>query len=277
MAQEPVKPSQGIVREASPLTAELVAGARARFENSPEARAMVTFSGHVLARMFHTIASESIVNTGTARDVTMNYLVEAHLPTDGTRRTFVDLACGYSSRGAVLARQRPDLDVIEIDLPPVVKEKRIRYARAAIKLPENHRFITADLKTSALHEMLGDVRADVVMARGLLIYFDMPTITSAIQHILTGIKPGGRLIADLVYNAGDRLSGFGQVVNFIRRDTHSDASRGQFESPEAAAALFAANGYADVRAETIESTAKRAGYEKPLNNLMILVDAGRPV
>jgi O-methyltransferase involved in polyketide biosynthesis len=265
--------TSGIVREASPLTAELVAAARARRENTPEAQALATFTGHVLANIFLSIAPTPVVNTAQCRELGMNFLVDKYLPNDGKRRVFVDLACGFSSRGAIMARERPDVTVIEIDLPQVIEQKRNRYTARHITLPANHQFISADMQVRTLAEVLKELRADVVMARGLLIYFDHPMIIHAAQNIVTGLKPGGHFIADLVLNTGNNLNPFAPIIKFIRQQTRSDVTRGGVASPPDAEALFHTAGFDLTKAYLFDELADEVEFPKPYNNLMVLVDA----
>ncbi|MDQ7027223.1 MAG: class I SAM-dependent methyltransferase [Anaerolineae bacterium] len=264
-----------LIREASPLTAEMVAAVRAKTENTPEAKALVTFSGTVISNIFHVLAPAPVVNISEVRDLTMNYLVDKHLPADGQNRIFVDLACGYSSRGAVLARLRPDVTVYEIDLPTVINQKSRRYQRNNINLPENHRMISADMKMVALSELLDGKLADVVMARGLFIYFDINTISLAAQNVLTGLKPSGHFITDLVLGTDQSLGSFTAIINFIRKQTGSDASRGRVASKEEGEKLFLEAGYATSKAYQFSDFEEEIDLPKPYNNMMLVVESQR--
>ncbi len=262
-----------IIREASSLTAEMVAAIRAKTENTPEAKALVTISGTVIANIVFALASQAVINISPVRDAISNYLCEKHLPEDGQTRIFVDLACGYSSRGAVLARLRPDVQVYEIDLPPVINEKLKRYGRRGIEMPANHHMVRADMKTSSLSDLLDGQKADVVMARGLFIYFDLDTIKQASHNIQKGLKPGGHLICDLVEGTDQSFGAFAAILNFIRRQTNSDASRGRVASPADGEALFLDTGYAAAKAYHFSDFEDTLSLPQPYNNMMLLVEA----
>jgi O-methyltransferase involved in polyketide biosynthesis len=278
MSQKPDETDYTLIREASLLTAEMVAAIRARTEDTPEAKALVTFSGTVISSVFHTLAPPPVVNISPVRDLTMNHLVDKYLPHDGQQRVFVDLACGFSSRGAVLARLRPDVLVYEIDLPPVIDQKMLRYSRRKIELPPNHHMIRADVKLSALTpDLLGGHYADVIMARGLLIYFDVPAIQLAAHNILSGLKPGGHFIADLVMGTEETLGPFNAIVGFIRKQTTSDATRGRVPSPEAGESLFQSAGYAAAKAYRFSDFEEWLELPKPYNNMMLVIHAQRSV
>ncbi len=111
------------LREASPLTAEIVAALRTRWTDAPEAKALSTFTGQMLANIFDRLAPESVRNIGLARERGMDYLVDKHLG-NGEGKIFVDLACGFSARGVLLAKAFPALTVIEIDLKNIIAQKK---------------------------------------------------------------------------------------------------------------------------------------------------------
>jgi O-methyltransferase involved in polyketide biosynthesis len=276
MSQNQDNKEYTLIREASSLTAEMVAAIRARSEHTPEAKALVTFSGTVISNIFHTLAPTPVINIGPVRDLTTNYLVEKYLPKDGQKRVFVDLACGYSSRGAVLARLRPDVLVYEIDLPPIIEQKLLRYKRRNVVMPANHKMIRADVKINTFSsDLLEGNQADVIMTRGLLIYFDIPTIVLTAGNILKVLKPGGHLIADLVMGTVQTLGPFSIILNFIRKQTNSDASRGRVPSPEEGENLFLNAGYSSAKAYRFSDFDTQLDLPKPYNNMMLIIDAQR--
>jgi O-methyltransferase involved in polyketide biosynthesis len=273
MSQERNNKEYSVLREASPLTAEMVAAVRVRTEDTPEAKALVTFTGHVIANIFYALAPKKVINISPVRELTTNYLVDKYLPDDGQKRIFVDLACGYSSRGAVLARQRPDVTVYEIDLPAVITQKKLRYARRKINLPDNLKMVSADMKISSLSDLLDGQKADVVMSRGLFIYFDKDTITLAARNIFDGLKSNGHFITDLVFGTEQSLGTFSAIINFIRKQTNSDASRGRVATLEEGEQLFHDAGYATVKAYHFSDFEDKVDLPQAYLDMMLVVDA----
>jgi O-methyltransferase involved in polyketide biosynthesis len=268
-----VKKSTAIgLREASPLTAEIVAALRTHWTDAPEAKALTTFTGQMLANIFERLAPESVRNIGLARERGMDYLVDKHLG-NGEGKIFVDLACGFSARGVLLAKKFPALTVIEIDLRNIIAQKKSRYIKSKIALPSNHEFVAADLKAVNLMEALNGRKADIVMARGLLIYFKEEDIRQAAAHVLTGLKPGGRFIADMVMASKEELSPFQRIGDFFQRQTHSDARVGRFETKEEGITLFKDLGYENVDGYLFSDLEQVANLPTPNTNMMLMVDA----
>ncbi len=266
------KPTPIGLREASPLTAEIVAALRTHWTDAPEAKALSTFTGQMLAGIFERLAPESVRNIGLARERGMDYLVDKHLG-NGEGKIFVDLACGFSARGVLLAKAFPALTVIEIDLKNIISQKKTRYNRGKIDIPSNHEFIAADLKAVNLTDALSGRKADIVMARGLFIYFKEPDIRHASAHILTGLKPGGRFIADMVLASKEELSPFQRIGDFFQHQTHSDARVGRIETLEDGITLFKEIGYAHVDGYRFSDLEAVANLPTPNTNMMLMVDA----
>ena len=113
----------------------------------------------------------------------------------------IEIAAGFSPRGILLAKEIPDLTVIEIDLPDVVEEKQKRLERGEIQIPPNISWKSADLGVEPLDQVLDQQQVDVVSAEGLMPYFEYADITRIARQIYQSLKPGGALIADLGYTS----------------------------------------------------------------------------
>lgn len=183
--------------------AEILAGLRAELLPSPETNALAKFSGRLTARLVMTIEkSQAALNYVAVRPSSLTALARPFLQ-DKSAPVIVDIACGFSPRGMLLAREFPNASIIEIDLPDVVKDKRERLTRSReIKMPQNIRWIGADLGKRALNEVLDSQLADVVIAEGLTAYFTPEDNTRIAQQVRESLKDGGAFIADYPQREG---------------------------------------------------------------------------
>lgn len=183
--------------------AEILAGLRAELLPSPETNALAKFSGRLTARLVMTIEkSQAALNYIAVRPSSLTGLARPFL-TDKSAPVIVDIACGFSPRGMLLAREFPNASIIEIDLPDVVNDKRERLTRSReVKMPQNIRWIGADLGRRALNEVLDNHQADVVIAEGLTAYFSHEDNVRIGQHVRASLKEGGAFIADYPQREG---------------------------------------------------------------------------
>jgi hypothetical protein len=121
--------------------------------------------------------------------------------------------------------------------------------------------------------LLDGQKADVVMSRGLFIYFDKDTITLAARNIFDGLKPNGHFITDLVFGTAQSLGAFSAIINFIRKQTNSDASRGRVATLEEGEQLFHDAGYATVKAYHFSDFEDKVDLPQPYLDMMLVLDA----
>ncbi|HEX2908369.1 MAG TPA: class I SAM-dependent methyltransferase, partial [Phototrophicaceae bacterium] len=144
----------------STRSAELVAGARAILMNTPETTALGSMSGRIVARVLtETGGKSNILWFFPARMMAIETLTQQLMP-NKSELLLVDVAAGFSPRGLHMAREYPQARVIEIDLPDVVAEKKLRLKRGRIPLPDNLSWIEADLGKVNLQDVLDGQQVD---------------------------------------------------------------------------------------------------------------------
>lgn len=152
------------------------------------------------------------------------YLVERHLMLDmlltraieGDDATQVlEVASGLSPRGSTFASTYPDITYLEADLAPMAARKRelleqrrfgAKGAKGAIGA-KNHRVVTLDILDrrsreslmAVVEEHLDPARTTVIIAEGLLSYFDKPTLMSLWPRLREALDvfPRGLFLANM--------------------------------------------------------------------------------
>lgn len=192
----------GLGRTQGQRGAEILAGLRAELMPSVESSALARFSGRVAARIVLGIVSDRrLLNFVPVRLGGMTALTEHYLPPEKENPLVVDIAAGFAPRGVHLAQANPNMRVIEIDLPDVIRDKQ-RRLKKSMTLPENISWQAADLGVTPLAEVLGDQQADVILAEGLVAYFDLLEFTQIAERIKASLVPGGVFICDVPWRPG---------------------------------------------------------------------------
>lgn len=123
----------------------------------------------------------------------------------------VEIACGLSPRGTLMARRFRDIDLhyIEADLPAMAARKRALLQEAG-ELDERHRVIDIDiLARDVAHSLeavfatqLDPARKTLVITEGLVNYFDHATISGFWMRLAAALKrfPAGIYLTDLYPN-----------------------------------------------------------------------------
>lgn len=209
---QPSSDTLGLGRTSGQRGAEIIAGFRAEKYPTPETLALSRWAGRIVARMFMRLPhSDKAMNYLVARLYGLTELARRALPAQRENAVIVELACGLSPRGLYLAREFPDVQVIEIDLPDVVRDKQKRLEQArSLTLPPNIRWLAADLGVTSLDEILENQQVDVVIAEGLTPYFTNAEVIRMANHIRNSLKPGGSFVCDLPWDEGP--GGEGQQV-----------------------------------------------------------------
>jgi O-methyltransferase involved in polyketide biosynthesis len=237
-------------RTSEQRSAEIVAALRAVVEPSPEANALSSMKGRAFARfLLRFVSDKAIINATPVRQLCMTKLLQRILRKSPNTVTVLEVASGFSARGLRVARDFPQVRVVEVDLPAVVEEKRQRLERAGnIHIPSNISWISADLSKTPLDELLEGREIAVVMAEGLLPYFTPAEIKKIAAGIYPLLSPGGRLIADIVNTTGwtDVQNATGLVANMLAREIGKFS--GVVGTAEEAEELFRAAGYQQVKA-----------------------------
>ncbi|MEO8609139.1 MAG: class I SAM-dependent methyltransferase [Chloroflexota bacterium] len=261
----------GMGRTAGQRTAEVFAGLRAELMRTPETDALTRISGRITARMIKSVGSPKVLNFVPVRDGSFTGLIKQALGNDGTGKILVEVAAGFSARGLHLAKEMPNLQVIEVDLPDVVTEKHKRLERGHIAIPSNITWKSADLGVQPLSEVLGQQHVDVVTAEGLLPYFEFPDITRIARHMYASLNPGGVFIADLGFTDSQGAKEANGLVQIFRRYTRS--SPGAVTDEETAYRLFREAGYETVELYRMPQTAALFDLPQPVSDVLFFMVA----
>ena len=172
---------------------------------SPINKALSKLIGRTVARFFVATQrwrGEAALNLLRTRPRMFQHLAETVLEGIETP-LIVEIAAGFSARGYNLAERYPQAHVIEIDLPNVVEDKKSRLeSNDKITIPSNLNWIGADLGIVNLQDLLGDQKADVILAEGLLGYFPHADMVQICKNVYASLKPGGHFIADTAWTRG---------------------------------------------------------------------------
>ena len=251
----------GMGRTAGQRTAEVFAGLRAEMLRTSEAIALSRIGGRITARLLISVGSKKALNFVPVRYGTFAGLIKQALGANTTGKVWVEVAAGFSPRGIMLAREMPDLKVIEIDIPDVVEEKRKRLEKGGISVPRNISWLSADLGVEPLGDVLDHQSVDVVSAEGLMPYFEHADITRIAQQVRQSLKPDGTFIADLGYTSPEGASEASSLVRIFRRYTSS--APGVVYDEETAYQLFRDAGYGQIDLYRMPQMAERFGLPTP--------------
>ena len=263
----------GMGRTAGQRTAEVFAGLRSEMMRTPEANALSNMAGRITARLIMSMGSKKALNFVPVRHGSFEGLIKQTLGSDTKGKVFVEIAAGYSPRGIALANELPDLEVIEIDLPDVIAEKRKRLDRNKIEIPLNITWKEADLGIQPLDEVLEHQQVDVVSAEGLMPYFKLDDITRIAHSIWQSLKPGGVFIADLGFTDPKGAQETGRLVKIFGRYTSS--APGYVTEEETAYRIFRDAGYETVEIYRLEQTATLFNLPQPVSDVLFIMVSQR--
>lgn len=140
------------------------------------------------------------------RHLIIDHVLEQAITQEGYTQV-VEIACGLSPRGTLMARRFAgrDLHYIEADLPAMAARKRALLEGAG-ELDARHRVVDIDiLARDALHSLesvfagLDPARKTLVISEGLVNYFDHPTIAGFWSRLAAVLRrfPAGIYLTDL--------------------------------------------------------------------------------
>lgn len=241
--------------------AEILGGMRAEMMPSPETNALAKFSGRLTARLVMTIEkSQAALNYIAVRPQTMRALALPFI--EGKEDAVIaEIACGFSPRGLLMAREFPHVKIIEIDLPDVVREKRERLNRSRdLKVPQNISWLGADLGTRSLGDVLGGQLVDVVIAEGLTAYFDHADNVRMAKQIRESLKDGGAFIAD--YPQREGMQNAQKATRFFSRQ--AGEYLGIMDSEEQLKQVLTDAGFSKVELVTASQAAERFNLPSPV-------------
>jgi O-methyltransferase involved in polyketide biosynthesis len=255
----------GLGRTSGQRTAEVFAGLRAELMPIPETAALARLSGRIAARLMIALSGKKILNFVPVRTDSFAGLIKQQLGSNTDGKILAEIAPGFSPRGLKLAKEMPGLQVIEIDLPDVIEEKRKRLQNGQITVPSNMTWKSADLGVQPLSEILNHKQVDIVTAEGLMAYFPYEDITRIARNVYQSLKPGGVFIADLGYMQAQAVQEASRIVQMFRRYTSS--TPGAVYDEETAYKLFRDAGYENVELYHMAQTAEMFDLPRPVSDV----------
>lgn len=264
----------GLGRTAGQRGAEILAGLRAELFPNPETLALARWSSRMIANVFVRLEpSKAALNFITVRPNGMSELVKRVLLADEQKeRIVVDIAAGFSPRGIQLAKDFPDVQVIEIDLPDVVRDKQLRLKNArTLTIPPNLSWKAADLGVTPLAEVLGGQPVDVVVAEGLVAYFTPADNQRMASLIRESLRPGGSYICDIPWEQGMRNAR--EATRFFSRQAGSFL--GIMHDEAAMREMLLNAGYSAVEIHHPQKLAEAIGLPTPVLEFSLFVVSTR--
>lgn len=158
----------------------------------------------------------------------------------------IELGAGLSRRGLTWAER--GVPYVEVDLPHMIAAKEARLAggpAVAGTLTHAAQDVLADGFGDWLRDALAGARRPVVIAEGVLGYFDLDERARLARAIAGALPPGGRFLCDL--RAPDGSAAMALAVRFLKAGiflaTSGRGARGDFPTEAAIAAFFADAGF----------------------------------
>lgn len=179
------------------------------FLASPQGRLLYT-AGRPMEMLSEALLGGSNETMLLQRHRIIDYLLEKAVMEEGVTQ-IVELACGLSPRGTLMARQFADLDVhyVETDLPGMAARKR-QLLQEAGELSPRHRMVELNILEQdseislerVFSRDLDSKRKTLVITEGLVNYFDYPTIHAFWKRLAFVLKqfPAGIYLTDLYPN-----------------------------------------------------------------------------
>jgi O-methyltransferase involved in polyketide biosynthesis len=248
-------------------SSEIMAGARAELSPSPITLALSSLGGRVTARTVMNLGlNKSAVNYFAARMAVMTDLV-VRLLKEKSEPVMVDLASGFSPLGWQVAQELPNAQVIEIDLPNVLQEKRKRLQKAHIEIPSNLELLEANLGEHELHHVLHGREATVIAYTG--IYFTPQEQVTVARYLRENLAPNGFCVCNTQWKEGQRQ--IREATRFFRSQTGE--TPGVWESQQAAAKVFTDAEFSDVNVLYPSQLGERIGATLPIMDVELIVVA----
>lgn len=238
---------------------------------SPLTRRLSWLPGRVAGRLLLSLEpNPAVMNFVPVRLQAITQLIRDHLVRHRGHLVVVELGAGFSPRGIELARDFPDIEYIEIDLPGVVEAKRQRLEKVpGFGPPSNLHWHGADLEFRPLREVLGPRPIDLLSADGLLSYFPLDHIARILRGIAASLVPGGVFVGDIGWRSGMRH--VQKAARIFGRQAGS--VRGLIEDAEHARQLFLLNGFAKANVYLLSEMAERHQLSRPVYDPVLTIVA----
>lgn len=256
-------------------SAEIIAALRSVRVPTPVHIALVHPSSRLLARLLIRLMGRSaqMFNFIPTRQDAMTTLAKRFLPTMQPDALVVELAAGLAARGLALARTFPRLQVVEIDLPDVVQVKRERLRQAKIAVPDNLRWLGANLSTTPLSDILPAQAASLFISEGLFLYLSHRIIEELIGSLYMRLAPHGVLLVELMYRKPMQaiIANLGWAARLGRRQL--GAFEGWFEDEQQAINMFTRVGYSQIQIHRLTQLADELQLPRPIPDVSFLLVA----
>jgi O-methyltransferase involved in polyketide biosynthesis len=248
-------------------SSEIMAGARAELSPTPITLALSSLGGRVTARTVINLGlNRSAVNYFAARMTVMTELI-VKLFQDKAEPLMVDLASGFSPLGWMVAQELPNAQVVEIDLPHVLQEKRKRLQKAHVEIPKNLELIEGNLGEHPLHHVLHGREADVISYTG--VYFTEQEQATVARYLRENLAPNGVCVCNTQWKEGQRQ--IREASRFFRSQTGE--TPGVWENERAAAKIFTEAGFSDVKVVHPSEIGEKIGATLPIMDVELIVVA----
>ncbi|NWF69871.1 MAG: class I SAM-dependent methyltransferase [Chloroflexi bacterium] len=246
-------------------SSEIMAGARADLTPSPFTLALSSLGGRITARTIMNMAmSKAAIHYLAARIPSLEEIVRRALNARESA-LLVDLAAGFSPLGLQIADEMPQVQVLEIDLPAVLQEKRKRLQKGRhLTIPPNIEWLEANLGTQEFHGLLEGRRPDVITYSA--VYFTLPEQVRVARYLRDQLQRGGALVCMSMWVEG--LRQVREANRFFRNQTSE--TPGVWESPEAAQQIFASAGFASVEVFKPSEIGEKLGLHQPIMDVELI-------
>lgn len=262
----------GLGRTSGQRGAEILAGLRAELLPSPTTKALARFSGQLVARMMMQVMGRNNAagtNFIAVRTAAFEALIKAFI-INQENVLLVEIAAGFSPRGLELAQALPQVQVIEIDLPDVVREKKKRLLKARdVTIPSNLTWREADMGVVTLKEVLEGKLATVITAEGLLPYFPHEQQVRISQQVYENLTERGLFLADMSWQEGTKQAEEG--TRFFSRQ--AGQVLGLVKNKEEARNVFVEAGYQVVDIHLPSELASKFNLLSPVLDFQLLIAA----
>lgn len=273
---QPSKDVLGLGRTSGQRGAEIMAGVRAEMTPSPVTIALSRTSGRIAVRLMRAMSigvPVGTLNFLSVRTGGITALLRDAIKDVKSDLCIVELAAGFSPRAIELAQTLPNAEVIEIDLPDVVREKKRRLEKVrTFALPSNLQWREADLGVVPLSQVLKGKTANAVATEGLLPYFTPEKIVDIVRNIRLNLKPGGVLVCDMAWKKG--INATGEGARYLSRQ--AGLFLGAMETPDEGRALFTQAGYENVSAHLPSELAEKFNLPRPVSDLQFMIIGYNP-
>lgn len=247
---------------------EFQAGARAELTPSPLTLALSSIRGRFMAQaMIFMVPDKRAHRFIAARSPMLKAAILRAMP-QKPRPILATVAVGFSPVTILIAQERPDIRVIEIDTPEVIKKRKTRLRQVPdIIIPDNLETHKAELSITPLTDILGDLRPDVMDITGG--YFTHAELTQVTRYLASVMSDEGACVCYLPW-----FDGIEQVKGAARffKSQIGDYP-GVVGSEETARRIFLGAGYQTAEVLFPSRYGVELGLETPIMDIEILVIA----